>query len=67
MEKNFVDLIPGCKILKTKYEPILDINHRLGGPRPGHFEEIYYKYKMELLDRLIKEQDTEEANENYEN
>lgn len=66
MEKIFVNLIPDCKILETKYEPILDINHRLGGPHPGHFEEIYYKYKMELLDRLIKGQETEEVNENYE-
>ena len=67
MEKIFQSLIPDCKILETKYEPILDINHRLGGPHPGHFEEIYYKYRMELLNRLIKEQEFADVNQNYEN
>lgn len=66
LEKMFQSLIPNCKILETKYEPIIDINHRLGGPHPGHFEEIYYKYRMELLDRIIKNQDIEDVNENYE-
>lgn len=53
IEDIFLKILPNCKILCSNYEPILDINHRLGGPHPAHFETIYYEYKMKLLDSLI--------------
>lgn len=65
--KKIVGLMFNCKILETKYEPILDINHRLGGSHPSYFEEIYYKYRMELLDKLIKEQENEDVNKKIQN
>lgn len=53
IEKIFLKFIPDCKILKTKYLPVVNINHRFGGPHPMHFEDVYYEYKMDLLDDLI--------------
>ncbi len=53
VEDIFLRLLPNCKILCSNYEPVLDINHRFGGPHPAHFEKIYYEYKMKLLDSLI--------------
>lgn len=53
LESIFLELIPECKILYTKYNPILDINHRFGAPFPAHFEPIYYDYRMSALDALI--------------
>ena len=53
IEEIFITLLPECKILKSNYEPLLDVNHRLGAPHPAHFERIYYEYRMQLLDSLI--------------
>lgn len=53
LEELFLKLLPTCKTLYTKYEPILDVNHRLGGPHPGHFEKIYCDYRMKKLDNII--------------
>ena len=53
VEDIFLKLLPNCKNLCSNYEPVLDINHRFGGPHPAHFEKIYYEYKMRLLDSLI--------------
>ena len=53
IEEKFIELLPNCKILKTKELPILNINHRFGGPHPLHFEDIYYNYRMDLLNSLI--------------
>ena len=53
IEDIFIKLLPNCKILKTKELPLLNINHRFGGPHPLHFEDIYYNYRMQLLDSLI--------------
>lgn len=57
LETIFLDLLPNCRVLQTKHTPILDINHRFGGPHPMHFEEIYYRYRMNLLDALINNKD----------
>lgn len=53
LENIFLELLPTCKVLVTTYDPILDINHRLGGPHPVHFEQIYYKYRMDILNDII--------------
>lgn len=53
LEDIFVELLPDCKILYAKYNPVLDINHKFGGPHPVHFEKIYYAYRMNLLSDLI--------------
>ena len=53
IEDIFIELLPECKILNTEEKPILDINHRFGAPHPMHFEDIYYNYRMQLLDDLI--------------
>ncbi len=55
VEDIFMKLLPNCKVLYSNFEPVLDINHRFGGPHPAHFEKIYYEYKMRLLDSLITE------------
>ena len=53
IEDIFLKIMPNCKVLETKYPPIANINHRFGGPHPLHYEDIYYDYKMKLLDDLI--------------
>ena len=53
IENLFLKHIPNCKVLKTKFLPLANINHRFGGPHPLHFEDIYYQYKMNILDCLI--------------
>ena len=53
IEKLFLKYMPDCKTLKTKFLPIANINHRFGGPHPLHFEDVYYQYKMNLLDDLL--------------
>ena len=53
LEEILINLISNCRILYTRYDPILDINHRFGGPHPAHFEYIYYKYRMKILNDLI--------------
>ncbi|MDD4188128.1 MAG: DUF6270 domain-containing protein [Bacilli bacterium] len=58
VEKIFLQILPNCKILYPKYEPIVDINHVLGGPHPMHFEAIYYEYRMSLLDAIITNSNT---------
>lgn len=65
LENYFQELIPECKTLSAKYCPILDINHRLGGPHPGHFESIYYQYRMNLLDAIINNQEIKPVEEEY--
>ena len=65
LEDMFLELLPECKILQTKHEPILDINHRFGGPHPVHYESIYYKYRMQLLDALITNKDIEKIETDY--
>lgn len=65
LQKFFLELLPDCKIVYSKYQPIIDINHRLGGPHPGHFEGIYYKYRMDLLDATINNKDTNKIDEIY--
>lgn len=68
LEKIFVSLLPNCKILHTDFEPILDINHRFGGPHPVHFESIYYEYRMKVLDSIIRgENYLEQINDSYNN
>ncbi len=53
IEDIFLKIFPDCQVLETKQPPILNINHRFGGPHPMHFEDIYYQYRMNLLDCLI--------------
>lgn len=53
LEEIFLELLPNCKVLETTYDPIIDINHRLGGPHPLHFEQIYYNYRMSILNDII--------------
>ena len=65
LESIFLELIPECKILYTKYNPILDINHRFGAPFPAHFEPIYYEYRMNVLDALIQGLDLSAVDESY--
>ena len=66
IEELFIALLPNCRILKASYEPLLDINHRLGAPHPAHFEKIYYEYRMQLLDSLIRQDSSaEEIDNNY--
>jgi len=66
VEDIFLKLMPECKVFRPKYDPIANINHRFGGPHPLHFEDIYYQYKMDLMDNLISGKDREdEINENY--
>lgn len=67
VEKIFLKLLPNCKVLCSTYDPVLDINHRFGGPHPAHFEKIYYEYKMKLLDSLITGKiSSHEIDEQYE-
>lgn len=65
LENIFLELLPGCKVLQTRHEPILDINHRFGGPFPVHFESIYYRYRMQLLDALIINKDIDKIEKDY--
>ena len=66
IENLFTSLIPGVKVLTTKEEPILDINHKFGGPHGMHFDAIYYKYRMNLLDALINNiSDTKSIEDDY--
>ena len=66
LEKIFLQLLPNCKILYTTFEPILDINHRFGGPHPVHFESIYYEYRMQVLDSIIRGENVlEQIDNNY--
>ncbi len=65
LESFLIKQIPECKILHTKYDPILDINHRFGAPFPAHFEPIYYEYKMDILDALINGGDLNLIDELY--
>lgn len=66
LEEIFLQLLPNCKILYTTFEPILDINHRFGGPHPVHFESIYYEYRMQVLDSIIRgENILEQIDNNY--
>ena len=60
IEDIFLQIMPNCKVLKTQYPPIANINHRFGGPHPLHFEDIYYEYKMQLLDNLIYKSSNEQ-------
>lgn len=53
IERMFLQLLPNCKVLSSRYEPLLDVHHRFGGPHPMHFESIYYEYRMNLLDALL--------------
>lgn len=65
IEDLFLKAMPGCRELCTKELPILNINHRFGGPHPLHYEDIYYKYKMDILDCLFENKDIKEAEEEY--
>ena len=68
LEEIFLRLLPNCKVLYTDNEPIIDINHRLGGPHPLHFEIIYYKYRMNVLSDLINNTGlVEKINKSYDN
>ena len=68
LENLFLELLPTCKVLETTHAPILDINHRLGGPHPVHFEQIYYKYRMDILNDIIhNEENTQKIDEDYSN
>lgn len=60
IEELFLKLLPSCQVLETKEKPILNINHRFGGPHPLHFEDIYYNYRMELLNNIITKNNKEE-------
>ena len=60
-EKNLVGVSTTCNFPEeTKEKPILNINHRFGGPHPLHFEDIYYNYRMELLNNIITQNNKEE-------
>lgn len=68
IEDMFLVLLPNCKSLYSKYTPVLDINHRFGGPHPVHFESIYYQYRMNLLNELINGSNSfDEINKEYQN
>lgn len=53
IENIFLKKLVGCKVLETSFSPLVNINHRFGGPHPMHFEDIYYQYKMNILEDLI--------------
>ena len=66
IEDIFLEVMPNCKVLETQQPPIANINHRFGGPHPLHYEDIYYEYKMKLLDNLINNASQEDKiNEEY--
>lgn len=66
LENIFLKLLPNCKLLYTKYEPVLDINHRFGGPHPMHFEHMYYEYRMNVLNAIINDDKAfDEINKTY--
>ena len=61
IENIFLKVIPDCRVLETEESPVLNINHKFGGPHPMHYEDIYYEYKMKLLDNLISSQNNLKA------
>ena len=65
IEKLFLELLPESRVLYSNHEPLIDINHRFG-LHPMHFEQIYYKYRMDLLDAIINNKDINEIDKNYE-
>ena len=65
IENIFLKKLKGCKILEVKALPLVNINHRFGGPHPMHFEDIFYEYKMNLLNALIKNLNNEEVYQRY--
>ncbi len=65
VEKLFLNAFPDCKCLFTNHEPVLNINHKFGGPHPMHFEDIYYNYRMKLLDALINKIDNNKIENDY--
>lgn len=68
IEEMFLNKLKGCKVLKTTFAPLVNINHRFGGPHPMHFEDIFYKHKMNLLNALITNNtNTNSINAEYEN
>ena len=58
IENIFLNKLKGCKVLTTTHSPLVNINHRFGGPHPMHFEDIFYQHKMNLLNALMNN-DTE--------
>ena len=65
IEDIFLKLLPDCGVLNTKDLAVLYINHRFGGPHPMHFEDIYYKYRMNVLDCLINKKDINAVEKEY--
>ena len=66
IEEIFLKIMPDCKVLECEYSPLVDINHRFGGPHPLHYEDIYYEYRMNILDDLIKNgNNAKEINKTY--
>jgi len=58
IENIFLNKLKGCRVLTTAHPPLVNINHRFGGPHPMHFEDIFYQHKMNLLNALMNN-DTE--------
>ncbi len=65
LEKIFLSILPESIILKTTQIPIVDINHYLGGPHPAHYEKIYYEYRSQILNALLKDKPEEKIEEEY--
>ena len=66
IEDMFLELVPNCKVLETDEKPILNINHKFGGPHPMHYEDIYYEYRMNCLKNIFSSQNNIfEIKQNY--
>ena len=67
IENIFLNKLKGCKILTTTHPPLVNINHRFGGPHPMHFEDIFYQHKMNLLNALMNnDTETQKVDDDYE-
>lgn len=67
IENIFLNKLKGCKVLTTTHAPLVNINHRFGGPHPMHFEDIFYQHKMNLLNALMNnETETQKVDTEYE-
>ena len=67
IENIFLNKLKGCKVLTTTHSPLVNINHRFGGPHPMHFEDIFYQHKMNLLNALMNnDTETQKVDDDYE-
>lgn len=67
IENIFLNKLKGCKVLTTAQSPLVNINHRFGGPHPMHFEDIFYQHKMNLLNALMNnDTETQKIDDDYE-